>query len=171
MALGDTADSERTQHRSMRKMWRSVGRLWRPRFHVQTKQLPHKTPACGGCTGPCPDVSRHPLEREVAINGKERPADILARRLKGSAPLAIDVTVVHPFTQTSNTPQHDGVSSAELAKHRHYDELCRAIGFSTFGGAAPDAMLVLRHVKNRIMEKHGKSEGHLLCNQAEKESW
>ena len=27
-------------------------------------------------------------------------------------------------------------------------------------------MLVLRHVKNRIMEKHGKSEGHLLCNQA-----
>ena len=97
----------------------------------------------------------------------------MARRLKGSAPLAKDVTVVHPFTQTSDTTQHDRVSSAELAKHRHYDELCRssgfsfnACGFSTFGGAAPDALLVLRHVKDRIMEKHGKSEGHLLYNQA-----
>ena len=31
-----------------------------------------------------------PLEMEVAINWKQRPADILARRLEGSAPLAID---------------------------------------------------------------------------------
>ena len=113
-----------------------------------------------------------PLEREGAINGKERPADILARRLKGSAPLAIEVTVIHPFPQTSDTTQHARVSSAELANHIHYDERCRsrgfsfnACGFSTFGGAAPDALLVLRHVKDSIMEKHGKSEGHLLYNQ------
>ena len=67
-----------------------------------------------------------PLDMEVAINWKEGPADIPASRLKGSSPLAIDVTVVHPFTQTSDTLQHDRVSSAELAKHRHYDELCRS---------------------------------------------
>ena len=114
-----------------------------------------------------------PLEMDVAINGKERPADILARRLKGSAPLAIYITVVHPFTQTSDTTQHDRVSSAELAKHGQYDQLCRAsgfsfnaCGFSTFGGAAPDALLVLRYINNHIMEKNAKSEGHLLCNQA-----
>ena len=72
-----------------------------------------------------------PLEREVAINGKERPADILARRLKGSASLAIDVTVVHPFTQTSYTTQHDRVSSAELASEdSHSTDSC---GFFTFG--------------------------------------
>ena len=111
-------------------------------------------------------------DREVPVNGKERPADILAYRLLGSSPLAIDVTVVHPLVSSSDLPQNR-VSSAELSKHRHYDKLCsdaglssNACGFSTFGGAAPDAQLVLRKVKQRIAEIHGKAEGDILGNQA-----
>jgi hypothetical protein len=113
-----------------------------------------------------------PLEREVPINGKERPADILAHRLQGSPPLAIDVTIVHPIA-TSCDHLQNRVSSAELYKHRHYDKLCHdaglafnACGFSTFGGAAPDAQIVMRKIKQRIAEIHGKAEGDTLGDQA-----
>ena len=111
-------------------------------------------------------------DREVHLNGKERPADILAYRLLGSSPLAIDVTVVHHLVSSSDLPQNR-VSSAELSKHRHYDKLCsdaglsfNACGFSTFGGAAPDAQLVLRKVKQRNGEIHGKAKGDIFGNQA-----
>ena len=112
------------------------------------------------------------LDREVPVNGKERPADILAYRLLGSSPVAIDVTVVHLLATSSDYPQNR-VSSAELGKHRHYDKLCsdagfsfNACGFSTFGGAAPDAQLVLLKIKQRIAEIHGKAEGIILGHQA-----
>jgi hypothetical protein len=108
----------------------------------------------------------------MPINGKERPADILAHRLQGSPPLAIDVTIVHPIA-TSCDHLQNRVSSAELYKHRHYDKLCHdagfafnACGFSTFGGAAPDAQIVMRKIKQRIAEIHGKAEGDALGDQA-----
>ena len=110
--------------------------------------------------------------RVVPINGKERLADILAHRLQGSPPLAIDVTIVHPIA-TSCDHLQNRVSSAELYKHRHYDKLCHdagfafnACGFSTFGGAAPDAQIVMRKIKQRIAEIHGKAEGDALGDQA-----
>ena len=76
------------------------------------------------------------------------------------------------LVSSSDLPQNR-VSSAELSKHRHYDKLCsdaglsfNACGFSMFGGAAPDAQLVLRKIKRRIAEIHGQAEGDILGNRA-----
>jgi len=37
------------------------------------------------------------IDMEVAICGKERPADILIHHIDGRKPVAVDITVVHPL--------------------------------------------------------------------------
>ena len=41
------------------------------------------------------------VESEVAIKGKERPADLLIKPWKTMHPAAVDVTIVHPLTNSN----------------------------------------------------------------------
>jgi hypothetical protein len=113
------------------------------------------------------------IEKEVAVSGAERPADILARRLDGGRSTAIDITVVHPLTSFDSAQGGDRIEEAEKAKHRHYDTLCtqaglafNAFGVSTLGGAGPDACRILKLINSHIMQKFGTKEGMQLCRQA-----
>ena len=41
-------------------------------------------------------------DREVTVAGKERPADLLAHGISSSAPVSLDITVVHFDTWRNN---------------------------------------------------------------------
>ena len=115
------------------------------------------------------------IEREVAVAGKERPADLLLKSLHSCDPLAVDVTIVRPlvlFDQGAGAG-HSRTADAEKAKHSHYDGLCRNAGFdfkafgvSTFGGLGPEAVCLLQPILARISESLPQAEGQIACRQA-----
>ena len=59
------------------------------------------------------------IEREVAVAGKERPADLLLKGLPSSHPIAGDITVVHPLVSFDQGAGHHRTADAEKAKHNH----------------------------------------------------
>ena len=139
---------------------------------MQTQILPSKAPAGRGCTGPRAHISKYP-------NGPRGPCKREGTNCRHtSIPTSWQLPACNrcpsrpSFDHPSDLPQNR-VSPAEFSKHRPNDKLCsdaglsfNACGFSTFGGAAPDAQLVPRKVKQRIAEIHGKVEGDILGNQA-----
>ena len=116
-----------------------------------------------------------PTDREVAVNGKERPADVLFSGVPNSSPMAIDVTVVHPLADFDGSAEEPTrVQDAEKAKHTKSDALCqaagltfRAFGLSTFGTLGPDAREVLSLIRSRLIEAHGKNEGPIRAREAQ----
>ena len=114
-----------------------------------------------------------PIEREVAIVGKKRPADLLLKGLPSSAPLALDVTIVHPLVSFDQAGAHSRTADAEKAKHERYDQLChdagfdfKAFGLSTFGGLGPETTTTLHIILVRIGESSPPSESVVACRQA-----
>ena len=58
------------------------------------------------------------IDREVAVAGKERPADLLLKGLASSLLVAVDVTVVHPlvsFDQGSDAPAQQTLRTPNTA--------------------------------------------------------
>ena len=85
-------------------------------------------------------------DREVTLAGKKQPADLLALGISSSAPVALDITVVHTLSHFDAWRNNSRVYDAEKEKHEHYDAVWasaalsfKAFGLSTFGGAGPDA--------------------------------
>ena len=56
------------------------------------------------------------IEREVAVAGKETPADLLLKGLPSCHPLAVDVTIVHPLVSFDQGAGHSRTADAEKAK-------------------------------------------------------
>ena len=113
-------------------------------------------------------------EWEVTVAGKERPADLLAHGISSSAPVALDVTVVHTLSNFDTGRNSSRVSDAEKEKHEHYDAVCASAGISfkafgisrTFGGAGPDANETMNTISSKIVSKSGKQEGDILARAA-----
>ena len=112
------------------------------------------------------------IDLEVAITGKERPADILVHHLDCQLPMAIDVTAVHPLVRFDESGNGNIVITAEKEKHRHYDAMCEAFGVafsafgvSTFGTVGADASNLLRHITGQFMRSHVVREGSVISRQ------
>ena len=102
------------------------------------------------------------VESEVAIKGKERPADLLIKPWKTMHPAAVDVTIVHPLTNSNCLlpPSHcsEVLKTAEADKISHYGELCRnaiLAGFSTFGVQGPHAAQFIGGLEQTTITKPG----------------
>jgi len=63
---------------------------------------------------------------DVAIAGRQRPADLLVRGLSWPEPDAVDITAVNPLADFDQPGASERVARAEEAKHAKYDDLCRA---------------------------------------------
>ena len=118
-------------------------------------------------------VSGITIEREVAVTGKERSADLLLKGLFASHPIAVDVTVVYPLVSFDQGAEHSRTANAKKTKHNHYDGLCRnagldfkAFGVSTFGGLGPEAVCLLQPILARISESVPQAESQVACRQA-----
>ena len=110
------------------------------------------------------------VQREVAVAGLLRPADLL---ISGWGPRAVsvDVTVRHGLAEFDT--QGNRLERAALFKHTRYDELCRqaqldfqVFALSTLGAADDEAVELLGTLKARLEERFGKREGRELAQQA-----
>ena len=106
-----------------------------------------------------PGVGIH-TDMEVTVAGKERPADLLAHGISSSAPVALDITVVHTLLNFDTVRNNSLVSDAEKEKHEHYDAVCataglsfKAFGLSTFGGAGPDANEIMNTINSKLFPR------------------
>ena len=63
-------------------------------------------------------------DSEVTLAGNERPADLLAHGLSSSAPVSLDITVVHTLSNFDTGRNNSLVSDSEKEKHEHYDAVC-----------------------------------------------
>ena len=85
--------------------------------------------------------------REVQINGKERPADLLLSRWDGNRDAAVDLTIRHNLLPTAQWDlNQSAVAQAEEAKLAKYKDTCNAasvtfipVGVDTFGATGPHA--------------------------------
>ena len=110
------------------------------------------------------------VQREVAVAGRLRPADLL---ISGWGPeaLAVDVTIRHGVAEfdTCTAP----LDRAATSKHAKYDVPCRdakvdfqVFGISTFGATSEEADDLFRTVRSKLAECYGKREGRGLAQQA-----
>ena len=110
---------------------------------------------------------------EVAILGRQRPADLLIKGLSWPEPDALDVTVVNPMSDFDNPQAAERVDKAEENKHKKYDDICgkakvkmNAFGMSVLGGVGPEASRFLGLVREKLLQQHGDAEGKTLANEA-----
>ena len=110
------------------------------------------------------------IQREVAVAGRLRPADLLVSGW-GPEALAIDVTIRHGVAQfdTCTVP----LDRAATSKHAKYDVSCRdakvdfqVFGMSTFGATSEETDDILRTLRSKMAECYGKREGRDLAQQA-----
>ena len=105
--------------------------------HKAVQESLHSTLICNGIT----------CIPEVAIGGKDKPADLYLPAFTSAGPIAVDVTIRHPTCLSSDisVPQAGAVvQNHEAAKVKKYSELCKTVGctfvpfgFSTWGGTGP----------------------------------
>ena len=112
-------------------------------------------------------------DRDLTVAGKERPADLLAHGISSSAPVALDITVVHTLSKFDTGHNNSRVFDAEKEKHEHYDAVCasaglsfKAFGLSTFCGAGPDAKEIMNTISAKMVSKSGQQEGNFLARAA-----
>ena len=103
---------------------------------------------------------------EVAINGRERPADLALDHFDPKGPLAIDLHVNHPLAP-GLPHEFDSVASTlaqkDSAKLTKYGSLCESagwlfqpLGFHPWGGLAPlGSALLHRMVKQAVGDSQG----------------
>jgi hypothetical protein len=112
------------------------------------------------------------VEKDVAVAGKERPADVM---IYGWGPKdeAVDVTVSHTVATFDNPGALDRLSRAAMFKHHHYDVSCRqanlgfrVFGLTSFGSASPETMGIMGDLRAHLCERFGKREGGVLAQQA-----
>ena len=66
-------------------------------------------------------------QMEVAVEGKERPADVWLPSWDVSGPTAVDLTIVHPLQPGGDWNHADRVvEAAEQAKRTKYQAMCKA---------------------------------------------
>ena len=96
-----------------------------------------------------------PVSLEVAVSDSLRPADLLISHWKGSAPLAVDVTVVHPLTAAvpfhavkTGTEAPERVEQMKVAKYADTCEKCNTgftpFALSTFGRLGPESQVLFQ---------------------------
>ena len=96
-----------------------------------------------------------PVSLEVAVSDSLRPADLLISHWKGSAPLAVDVTVVHPLTAAvpfhavkTGTEALERVEQMKVAKYADTCEKCNTgftpFALSTFGRLGPESQVLFQ---------------------------
>ena len=104
--------------------------------------------------------------REVQINGKERPADLLLSRWDGNRDAAVDLTIRHNLLPTAQWDlNQSAVAQAEEAKLTKYKDTCNAasvtfipVGVDTFGATGPHAASFLGKLFTRYAKRAGRAE-------------
>ena len=110
------------------------------------------------------------VQREVAVAGRLRPADLLISGW-GPRPVAIDVTLRHSLAEFDTLGSR--LERAALSKHVKYDAPCRQAGLdfqvfalSTLGSAEDEATEILKMIKAKLIERYGKRDGREFGQQA-----
>ena len=91
---------------------------------------------------------------EVAVEGKEHPADVWLPSWDVSGPTVVDLTIVHPLQPGGDRNHADRVVEvAEQAKRTKYQDMCDAtgiqlvpMGMSTWSGYGPAAVAFMRRL-------------------------
>ena len=96
-------------------------------------------------------------QKEVAIGGARRPADLALPNLDQRGPTAIDLVVHHPLCPSASRggDERGSLKRAEEHKREESEELCHGygwlfapMGWHTWGGVGPHAGAMLARIEN-----------------------